>query len=173
MDKEKNIFSTKNQPCYTKDGEFIGWFSRSMAAAIFVFCKDADGIIHVLASERGPGAADFIGYWNCCCGYLDFNETLVECACRELKEETGVIAKPYELSFIGYEDNPSENHQNVTFRFVYKIMNRTIDEISFSKDDNEKDEVGEIKWIPIFDVHKYKWAFKHDEIIYKAFKSVY
>ena len=29
-----------NQPCYDKEGNFIGWFSRSMAAAIFIYCKD-------------------------------------------------------------------------------------------------------------------------------------
>ena len=62
---------------------FIGWFSRSMATAIFVFCKDADGDWCVLASERGEEAADFRGMWNCPCGYLDFDETTKECAVRE------------------------------------------------------------------------------------------
>ena len=40
---------------------FIGWFSRSMATALFAFCKDADGDWCVLASERGREAADFRG----------------------------------------------------------------------------------------------------------------
>ena len=49
----------RNQPCYDADGNFIGWFSRSIAAAIFVFCRDEKGNLYVLASERGKGAADF------------------------------------------------------------------------------------------------------------------
>ena len=31
----------------------IGWFSRSMATALFAFCKDEDGDWCILASERG------------------------------------------------------------------------------------------------------------------------
>ena len=83
-------FAQVNQPCFTKDGKFIGWFSRSMATALYLFCNDKNGVLHVLASERGKGAADFNGYWNCTCGYLDFGETTKQCALRELKEETGV-----------------------------------------------------------------------------------
>ena len=83
-------FAIVNQPCFDKNGKFLGWFSRSMATAIFVFARNKDGVLHVLASERGKGAADFQGCWNCPCGYLDFNETTKQCAIRELEEETGI-----------------------------------------------------------------------------------
>lgn len=43
----------KNQECYDKNGKFLGWFSRSMAVAVFVFAKDKDGDWCVLGSERG------------------------------------------------------------------------------------------------------------------------
>ena len=82
--KETQNFSTVNQPCYDRNGRFLGWFSRSVAAVLFFYCRDKNGILHVLASERGTGAADYKGMWNCCCGYLDFNETVKQCAIREL-----------------------------------------------------------------------------------------
>ena len=156
-----NVFSEKNQPCFDKDGNFIGWFSRSMATSLFVFCRDKNGLIHVLASERGKGTPDFQGYWNCTCGYLDFNETTKQCALRELREETGVIIDEDNLRFTGYEDSPTANHQNVTFRFGAFIGDKTIDDFVFSKKENEKDEVGRIAWIPINQIDKYDWAFGH------------
>ena len=155
-------FSMVNQPCFDKNGNFIGWFSRSMATAIFVFCRDKQGNLYVLASERGNGAADFQGYWNCPCGYLDFNETTKQCAIRELEEETGVGVDESIVKFINYEDDPiTANHQNVTFRFGVNITDNTIECLTFSKKHNEKNEVGEIAWIPIKDIDKYQWAFNH------------
>lgn len=159
--KYGNVFSETNQPCFDKNGNFIGWFSRSMATSLFLFCKDKNDIIHVLASERGNGTPDFQGYWNCPCGYLDFNETTKQCALRELKEETGVVIEEDKLKFIGYEDAPTANHQNVTFRFGAFIGDKTIDDFSFSKKGNEKNEVGRIAWIPLNAIDKLDWAFGH------------
>ena len=155
-------FEQVNQPCFNKDGKFIGWFSRSMATALYLFCRDKNKQLYVLASERGKGAADFNGYWNCTCGYLDFNENTMDCAVRELYEETGVKIDKSDIVFVGYEDSPKANRQNVTFRFAGVIGDKTIDDFTFSHKNNEKDEVGEIKWIPINEVDNYKWAFDHD-----------
>lgn len=144
---------------------FIGWFSRSVAAAIFVFCKDRDGKRYVLASERGPEAADFRGKWNCVSGYLDYNERVSECAVRELLEEVGVKLNAEDIEFVGFNDAITENRQNVTIRYRADIKDKTIDEITFSKDGNEGKEVGEIKFIPIDEIDNYEWAFNHNEII--------
>ena len=91
-----------NQPCYDKEGNLIGWFSRSMASAIFIYCKDKDDNWCVLASERGEEAADFRGFWNCTCGYLDFNETTKDCAMRELYEETGLLIDEGLVRLVGH-----------------------------------------------------------------------
>ena len=45
-DDLNNGFEMENQPCYNKEGKFIGWFSRSMAVAGFVYCKDRRGRMH-------------------------------------------------------------------------------------------------------------------------------
>ena len=152
---------------------FIGWFSRSVATCLFVFCKDAYGRWCVLASERGEEAADFRGYWNCPCGYLDFGETTAQCARRECYEETGVELDANNIHFISYEDDPvTANRENVTFRFYSVITDKKTSDFKFSKANNEGKEVGDIRWIPIETIHNYKWAFNHDKRINEIFDTV-
>lgn len=163
---EENIREVMNQA-------FIGWFSRSMATALFAFCKDEDGDWCVLASERGLEAADFRGMWNCPCGYLDYDETTKECAVRECFEETGVKLPIESLIFIGYEDDPVKaNRQNVTFRFAAKIENHITTDFKFSKEKNEGAEVGEIKWVKVKDIDNYEWAFNHKNRIVEIFNQL-
>lgn len=150
---------------------FIGWFSRSMATAIFVYCKDADGDWCVLSSVRGEEAADFRGFWNCTCGYLDFDETMKDCAMRELYEETGLLIDEDIVKLIGIEDSPEANRQNVTARFAAFIEDAVTDDFTFSKAHNEGEEVGEIKWIKLADVDNYMWAFNHDKRIKEIFET--
>ena len=157
--------SSVNQPCYDKYGRFIGWLSRSVAAAIFIYCKDKNGEWCVLGSERGEEAADYQGFWNCPCGYLDRDETTKEAALRELYEETGVFVDENDVQFVGYEDSPNANRQNVTFRFAAFLDDAATTNFSFSKKNNEGKEVGEIKWIRINDIDNYMWSFNHDKII--------
>jgi len=152
---------------------FIGWFSRSMATALFAFCKDEEGDWCVLASERGEEAADFRGMWNCTCGYLDYDETTKECAVRECFEETGVKLPIESLIFIGYEDDPIKaNRQNVTFRFAAKIEDRITSDFKFSKEHNEGKEVGKIAWVKVKDIDNYEWAFNHKNRIVEIFNQM-
>lgn len=153
----------KNQPCYTKDGEFLGWFSRSMATAAFLFAKDKDGDWCILGSERGEDAADFKGCWNCPCGYLECDITLAENMTKELKEEVGIDVPPSELVFYGFSDSPFNNHQNVEVLFCKLFSDKNAEDFVFSKEGNEGREVGEIKWIKMREVANYKWAFHHGE----------
>ena len=151
---------------------FIGWYSRSIASSIFVFCKDEKGRWCVLASERGEEAADFQGSWNCPCGYLDFDETTANCARRECYEETGIDLDINDIKFVGYEDDPvTANRQNVTFRFVDVILDKKTTDFTFSKKNNEGKEVGKIVWLPVEEVGKYKWAFGHENRINELFNA--
>lgn len=162
----------KNQECYDKDGKFLGWFSRSMAVAVFIFAKDKDGQWCILGSERGEEAADYQGYWNVVSGYVDFNEKIKGgTAIREAREELGVQLKESDLEFVGYNDDPSENKQNVTFRFAAFMTDKKTDEFKFSHAGNEGKEVGLIKFIKIQDIKHYKWAFGHDKLIEQIFKE--
>ena len=149
---------------------FIGWYGRSIATCLFVFCKNDRGSWCVLASERGEEAADFQGYWNCPCGYLDFDETAAACARRECYEETGIALDVNSLHFINFEDDPvTANRQNVTFRFFTIIYDKKTSDFKFSKANNEGKEVGRIQWIPVENIHEYKWAFNHEKRIDEIF----
>lgn len=161
----------KNYPIKIETGEHAGetvWVHRSIAVAGFVFCK-IDGEWCVLANQRGEGAPDFKGYWNCPCGYLDFDETTKEACIREIYEETGVKVDPNRLHFISYNDDPEEsNRQNVTMRFMAIVPE---DSIGISTNaikgqlGGEENEVKAIMWIKMSNLDDYQWAFGHDKLI--------
>lgn len=179
ISETEGVGAMKNQPAYDKNGNYIGWLSRSIAVLNIVLgYKDVSSEEHryfygpayklfVLAGVRGQGTPDpeFVGAWNCTTGYLDYNETLVEAAKRETFEETGVDLTNEKTQFWCYNDDPKKDkRQNVTIRF-YTLIKNPIDNIKFSHDNNEKDEVGDIKWIPYDEISKYRWAFNHDKLI--------
>lgn len=165
---KKQVNVANNCPCYDKDGNFIGWYSRSVAVVNFVFVKDdVTHKLYLLASQRGKGTPDpeFVGAWNTCCGYLDFGETCEDAAKREVLEETGVEIDTH-LNFINYNSDPaSDKRENVTFRF-YTLLphSKEFYEDQFTHIYNEKDEVGYIKFIDVEKIDCYKWAFGHDKL---------
>lgn len=141
------------------DGE-RKWISRHMAVAGFVLSEDG----YILANRRGEGSPDFVGYWNCPCGYLDYDETTSEAVVREIFEETGVKLDSDSVELFGINDDPKDsNRQNVTFRFKAIVENK--DNYKTTDSNSEEEEVSEIKWIHLDDIDKYQWAFNHDKII--------
>ena len=158
----------KNQPCYDKEGNTLGWMSRSTAVLMLTFAPDLEGNLCVLASKRGSGTPDpeFIGCWNAICGYLDYNETTMQAAIRETYEETGVkVDEAFIYDWKWVDDYTSDKRQNVIHRFIALIPNLTN---NFSLANAEPNEVEEVKWIPVKDILKYEWAFNHDSIIVEA-----
>lgn len=157
----------KNFPIIDKATEREYWISRSIAIVIKVVGYDKYHNPHILAVQRGKGTPDpeFVGSWCMPCGYLDFDETTREAAFRELKEETGLRIDPNKFYLISINDNPnSDKRQNVTFRFKAYLPYKIEDSILSDKD-SEKEEVSNIKWIPISEIDNYKWAFNHDKLI--------
>lgn len=148
-----------------------GWWNRGIAATLIVFCKNKEDELCVLASERGKDAADYQGYWNCCCGYVDCFETTKETAIRECKEECGIDIDPNIVKFFDFEDDPYKaNNQNISFHYYARVLDKTTDQFVFSKDGNEGEEVGNIAWIKVSEIDKYQWAFHHDELIANILK---
>lgn len=142
------------------------WISRACTVAVFMFLR-INKVWHVLANKRGSGCPDYVGYWSCPCGYVDYNETIVDAAHRELYEESGI--DPCDLILDSINDNP-EGNQNITFRYRGVLYWPTLPKLSdqFS----EPNEIEEQKWIPLKDVGLYNWAFNHDEIIFEVFKNL-
>jgi 8-oxo-dGTP pyrophosphatase MutT (NUDIX family) len=162
----------KNQECFDKKGNFLGWFSRSLAVVGIPFVRD-NNEIYVLASQRGPGTPDpeYRGKWNLCCGYLDFDETVEEAMIREMKEECGVDITYEDKKLLNINSNPnSDKRQNVTLRFLILLSeDKAFYEEQFSHDGNEYKEVGDIAFINIKDIDNYEWAFNHRQVIDMAY----
>lgn len=146
------------------------WYSRSVATSHFVFAKNNLGNWCVLANKRGSGTPDFSGFWNVPCGYLDFNESVEEAAQRETFEETNVFVKKEDIHLFHINSEPTSNRQNVVFSFK-SIIDDSCENIQLSADSSEKNEVDEIKWIPLEEVGDYKWAFDHDLRIIELMKD--
>lgn len=140
------------------------WYSRSVATTLLAFAKDSEGKLYILANKRGKGCPDYNGYWNVITGYLEYNYSGEENAVNECFEETGIKLNPNDLEMIGVNTSPKENKQNVSIRYRTMLPN-TIDTYHFDLSNMEKDEVEDVKFIPIDEVDNYKWAFNHKDLI--------
>lgn len=154
------------------------WVSRSCAVAVFIFAKCNDEW-YVLANQRGKGCPDYVGYWSCPCGYVDYDETVIKAAKRELFEESGLricnIREHYLISDfknVNYNDDPDEGRQNITFRFVGTLHTHAESLPKLTSENSEPNEIEDQKWILLRDVGKYEWAFNHDKLIFEMFKTL-
>lgn len=162
----------KNFPVKVDGKEY--WISRSVATVCFIF-KRKNNKTFVLIEKRGKGAADNIGKWCVPGGYLEWDITLAENAALEVLQETGFVIKKDKLKIVGINSSPSENHQNVTVRYIY---NADTDEEFNTKNavGGEKDEVEDVQWLDITNINNKflndntKWAFKHNILIKKYLK---
>ena len=120
----------------------IYWISRAIGVAGYIFCYDDE--LKILANKRGSGTPDFQGYWNCPCGYLDFDETTAQACSREIKEETGLEVTEIQYLF----SSPNE--------YVYSGMGiHTLDMDYLARVHCDSvavtahDDAAEAMWIPI------------------------
>ena len=98
------------------------------------------------------------------CGFLEFNVKGEENCQKEVFEETNVKVPIEKLKFLGVNTNPTENKQNVSIRY-YAILDGNINDYKLNDENSEKNEVEDIKWIPLNEVKNYEWAFNHNLII--------
>ena len=59
----------------------------ALTADCLIFGKDPSGLKILLIQRKNE---PFQGLWALPGGFMDMDETIEECACRELKEETGL-----------------------------------------------------------------------------------
>ena len=155
--------------CIIDNEEREHWISRSIAVVVFVFAKDIYGDTYILAEQRGKRTPDpeYVGKYCVPCGYLDYDETIVQAAQRELMEETGLNLPTLDFKLVNINDIPeSDKRQNITFRYVVNL-DVPIEDLSklFTTKNSEKDEVESIKFIKLSNINNYEWAFNHQELI--------
>ena len=150
------------------------WISRSIAAVVAIIAKDKQGNEYILAVQRGKGTPDpeYVGAYCMPCGYLDYDETIIQAAQREVKEETGLTFPISDFKIKSINDDPlGDKRQNVTFRYLVKsniLVNEL--ELMFTTKNSEKDEINSIRFIKLSDVEMYQWAFNHETLIKEIVK---
>lgn len=157
----------ENELIYLEDGRRVA-IDRSVGVVMLCFIKKEDDI-YVLCNLRGNKTSEYKSYWNLPSGYLNWGETGEEAAIRETLEETG-IKIPIELvKEAEHSTDPSENRQNVIFRY-YSILPL---EYLFKKlIPMDKEEVLSIKWISLSELDKYCFAFNQKETIKRIVNKV-
>ncbi len=147
------------------------WISRSVACLMTV-CIVKYGIPYFLIHKRGPGAADNNGLYALSGGYLDWSESSWAGAVRELFEETGInafdimeknrgrnVIEPWKV----ISDPDKDHKQNINIHH-YVLCDNWLNDLPEPKITNY-DEVSEVRWISLYEIDKYDYAFKHNEII--------
>lgn len=156
----------KNFPII-KDGKEY-WVSRSIAVVTYVFAI-INGVTHVLANKRGSGLPNNVGKWNAPSGFLDYGETLEQCAKREIFEETGIVIKDSDaLTCFEIDSSPSREKEVVLVRYTHLYKGDTN---SLTNEFSEANEVDEIKWIPISEIGNYEWVSRaHVDALLTAYR---
>lgn len=157
----------KNFPIY-KDGREY-WISRSVCVVVLIIAEDDDHIL-ILIEKRGPKTPDpeYVGKWCIPCGYVDYNETIAEAASREVFEETGLHISPDKFQLCEVVDDPrSDKRQNISFRYLVDLRDEYLGELcdQLNNNNSEDGEVSELRFINLYNINDYEWAFNHNVLI--------
>lgn len=151
----------KNFPFKHNGKEY--WYSRACVCVTAAFCYNKDNELCVLINKRGTATEKENHKWNLPVGYLDFNETLTQCAAREVFEETGVKLPLKHLKLYSINSKPDSGSQDIGFRFGIKL-NGDISNYPLNTEHMEENEVESVKWLPISEIDTVNWAWNHKEI---------
>ncbi|MEK7458311.1 MAG: NUDIX hydrolase [Patescibacteria group bacterium] len=132
--------------------------ARNMTVSTLVLNQKNE--ILLIKRARNPQA----GWWALVGGYVDWDETLEQCALRELKEEAQITAD-HATFFKAYDalDRDKDGRQNIDLAFVVQVP----------RDDftAEKHEVAEARWFSLDDLPE-NIAFDHRLMIDDYKKTV-
>lgn len=144
------------------------WYSRSLAVSLLAHSM-FDGKIRVLANKRGEGAEFNKHLWNLPGGFVDFNETAEEAACRETLEETGYIINPKDISLFDLDTNPKNSwRQTMVAKFNIALEHTPEHDVNFRLA-NTNGEVEDVEWIALDEIDNYNWVRGQKEYIKKYF----
>lgn len=151
-----------------KDGR---WISRSCTVLAIPFFHTSDGDTYVPLGQRSDKMPDYQGYWGLPCGYLDWDEPLLDCVRREVFEELGL-----ELEVTDVSPQPDfvmshplgDSRQNVTFRFIIHKFVAPDEALPLLK---PGPEVSQASWVDVLSLNQRILAFNHSDVIRWALRQ--
>lgn len=116
---------------------------------------------HVLLIERGGEYGR--GLYALAGGFLDENETLLECALRELVEETGFVIDKNALKEVQVFDKPdrSARGRTVTSVFYFELLGDELPKVKGS------DDASRAFWLPLGELDSEQMFEDHYDVIVK------
>ncbi|MFL0811394.1 MAG: NUDIX hydrolase [Agarilytica sp.] len=183
--KKPNFSNRHNEETLTQDGRRI-WLSRACAVVAHVALYEVEsGQWFILLGKRGESTPDFQGYWGLPCGYLDWDESLVQAMLREVWEECGLYlpslseAEQFvwsQNSCVLQQENiqetpwaiadvPRSQKQNVSMHYavLFSWRGQPLPELSDAY--AEPGEVAGIEWVSIEKAMEMDLAFHHGKRI--------
>lgn len=157
----------ENELIYLEDGRRVA-IDRSVGVVMLCYAK-LNNEIYILINERGTKTSEFKLKWNLPSGYLNWDETGEEAAIRETVEETGILIPLELVKEIEHSTLPSENRQNVIFRYAAEVPSDYMDKCLTSQDENE---VKNIMWINLNELDTVEWAFNQKETIARMLDKI-
>ena len=139
------------------------------SVAVYLFCKDANGDLYVLAGKRRGNNNG--GLYNVPTGQVGdkiFDESVEDAAVREVREESGINIGQSILKDIGDEEYTSRYGVNLGKNFM-TVLNGATDNYKPGIGDGENEP---FKWIPVSEIKMYSWAFGQDKKIYNIVNSL-
>lgn len=123
-------------------------------------CVVSDGDGRVLLVRRGN--EPFKGCWALPGGFMEMDETIEQCAVRELREETGLHATVEMLRLVGVFSVPGRDPRGRTVTAAYALS--LPDAVSKAK---AGDDAAALDWFPLSALPPL--AFDHADILRAAF----
>ena len=105
------------------------------------------------------GRPPFRGHWALPGGFVELRETVEAAVVRELKEETGLIARPWKL--VGVYSGPDRDPRKPITSVVFMMKGR-------GGVPTGGDDAARAAWVPIERAHPL--AFDHERIVGDAFR---
>lgn len=132
----------------------------ALTADCVIFGSSVDGGYKVLLIQRGSDP--FKGMWALPGGFMEMDETLEQCARRELKEETG-LDTPVRFEELGSFSTIGRDPRGrtVTVAFLAVVP---LSEVQGG------DDAAAAQWFPLNELPSL--AFDHDEILHRAIERI-
>lgn len=93
-------------------------------------------------------------------GFIEMDETIEQCAVRELKEETGLVVDVGRAMLVGVYSRPHRDPRGRTVTVAYRV------DVADAVEAVGTDDAAEARWFPLSALPPL--AFDHDEIIAAA-----